>query len=270
MKTIAKTILCVTLLLCFTTPAKAFVFTDVTAFAQRAVQFLQTAQHYIASVSHYKQVVDYAQQFNQFRNQFDTYWRTYNRIHQRVTSGQYTNAFDVTKWDWRRLDDHIIRTWRSYNRMFWDAQQLALMTNQLIQSNPAYRAYADGLIGIQERRMARLEENEAMLIELRKQNKESQETLDKLREQNRVLTTSSGSTTDPLDAAQLQSLNNLILLEHAAMKAREDAIRDAERRQEEEAKEIADEINALEIQLRQNAFEEGWGFFFNFMEQDGQ
>jgi len=264
MKSIVRAVLCLTMIAWLAAPAQAFVFTDASALAQRAAQFIQTAQHYVASVTHYRQVVDYAQQFNQFRNQFNTYWNTYNRIHRRVTSGQYTSAFDVTKWNWSRLDDHIIRTWRSYNRAFWDAQQLALMTNQLIQTNPAYRAYVDRLVHLKEEKITNLQANEAMLEELEQQNRDSREALIKLEARNKELTTNAGGSTDPMDTAQLQSLNNLVMLEQTSILAREAAIRNLERKQEEEARHLAAELRALEIELKRDAFDEGWGFFLNF------
>ena len=265
MKTIVKTILCLAIFMSFTTQAKAFIFSDVAALGQRAAEFLKNAKNWVDTTAHYKQVVDYAKDINQFRNQFDTYWKTYNRIYTRVSSGQYTNAFDVTRWDWTRLDDHILRTWRSYNRAFWDAQQLALMTNQLIESNPAYRLYATRISQMMNDRAQRLQENEAMLRDIEAQNKSSRETLDSLREQNKILTVTAGSSTDPMDAAQLQSLNNLIMLEQSAIQAREAAILTLERRQEEEFKALNEELSAMEAELRRNAFDEGWGFMFNYM-----
>ena len=265
MKTIVRTVLCLVIIVSITTPAKAFVFSDVAALAQRAAEFLKNSKNWIDTTAHYKQVVDYARDINQFRNQFDTYWRTYNRIYTRVSTGQYTDAFDVTKWDWTRLDDHILRTWRSYNRAFWDAQQLALMTNQLIESNPAYRLYATRISQMMNERAQRLQENEAMLRDIEAQNKNSRETLDSLRIQNKTLTVTAGSSTDPMDVAQLQSLNNLIMLEQSAIQAREAAVLHLERRQDEELKALSDELNAMELELRRNAYDEGWGFMFNYM-----
>ena len=262
---IVRTILCLLVLISFATPAKAFVFSDVAAFAQRAAEYLKNAKNWVDTTAHYKQVVDYAKDINQFRHQFDTYWRTYNRIYTRVSTGQYSSAFDVTNWDWTRLDDHILRTWRSYNRAFWDAQQLALMTNQLIENNPAYRLYATRISQLMNERAQRLQENEAMLRDIETQNKDSRETLDRLREQNKVLTVAAGSTSDPMDAAQLQSLNNLIILEQSAIQAREAAVLTLERRQAEELKALNEELNALETELRRNAYDEGWGFMFNYM-----
>jgi len=266
MKTIVRTILCLTIFIFLATPAQAFIFSDVAALAQRVAQYLQHAQQYVASATHYSEVVRYAQDFNQFRNQFNTYWITYNRIHRRITSGQYTNAFDVTKWDWTRLDDHILRTWRSYNRAFWDAQQLALMTNQLIVTNPAYRAYTQNLIALKEDKIEKLQQNEALLNVLAQQNSDSRNQLISLEAKNKELTTDLGGSTDPLDAAQLQSLNNLIMLEQTAILAREAEIRILERKQQEEAQAINEQLKDLERELKQNAYQEGWGFFFNYMD----
>jgi hypothetical protein len=268
MKTMIKPILCLLIFVSFTAQANAFVFSDLAAFGQRLAEFLKNAKNWTETSTHYQQVVDYAKDINQFKNQFDTYWKTYNRIYSRVSSGQYTNAFDVTKWDWTKLDDHILRTWRSYNRAFWDAQQLALMSSQLVQSNPAYMAYATRVSQMMDERAQKLQQNEAMLRDIEEQNRNGRETLDSLRKKNMDLTVTTGSSDDPMDVAQLQSLNNLIMLEQSAIQAREAAIVTLERRQTEEMKALGDELKALETELRQNAFNEGWGFILNFSEQE--
>ena len=63
--TILKTVLCLSFVF-FTGSARAFVFSDVPAFGQRAAQFIQTAQHYVKSASHYAQFMGYVQEFNQY------------------------------------------------------------------------------------------------------------------------------------------------------------------------------------------------------------
>ena len=49
---------------------------------------------------------------------------------------------------------------------------------------------------IMETRIDRLQENEAMLNELEEQNKDSRETLSKLKDQNKILTTEAGGSAE--------------------------------------------------------------------------
>ena len=248
------------------TPAKAFVFSDIPAFAQRLANMLLEAKNWIDTTTHYKEMVGHVQEFQKYKNQFSDYYKTFNRVYTRVASGDYTKAFDVTKWDWKHLDDHILRTWSSWNQAWWDAQRLTLMTSELIVKNPAYKKYAEGLEKKMEETGKRLKENEAALREMEKRNKDSRETLDKLKDQNKALTITSGS--DPIDAARLQSLNNLIMLEQAAIAAQEAAMKNLERSQEEELKTLQAELKQMEDELRKNAMKEGWEFTLKFMGQE--
>ena len=139
MKTIIRTGICLVMFAYMATPAKAFVFSDIPAFAQRLANMLLEAKNWIDTTTHYKEMVDHIQEFQRYKNQFDGYYKTFNRVYARVASGDYTKAFDVTKWDWKHLDDHILRTWSSWNQAWWDAQRLTLMTGELVKNNPAYK-----------------------------------------------------------------------------------------------------------------------------------
>lgn len=250
-KNILKTVLCLSMFVCLTAQARAFVFSDVSALAQRAAQFIQTATHYAASVTHYKQVVDYAKEFNQYRNQFDNYWRTFNRIYTKINRGDYLRDFNVSNWDWRKLDDHILRTWRSYNQASWDAQMLALRTSRLIDTNPAYRRYVERLEVLAEQKAQSLQKEEADMLVIEGELKQHMETLDKLKETNEKLTVVQGGSGDPIDAAQLQSLNNLIALEQAAIQIKSNMLEQRRREAEKANTNFLAEIQRLEIEARQ-------------------
>jgi len=250
-KNILKAVLCLSMFVAATTPAKAFIFADVSALAQRAVQFIQTGTHYAASVTHYKQVVDYAKEFNQYRNQFDNYWRTFNRIYTKINRGDYTRDFNVSNWNWQKLDDHILRTWRSYNQASWDAQMLALRASRLIDTNPAYRRYVERLEVLAAEKAQSLQKEEADMLVIESELKQHMEALDKLKETNERLTVTQGSSTDPIDAAQLQSLNNLIALEQAAILIKSNLLEQRRREAEKANINFLAEIQRLEIEARQ-------------------
>lgn len=251
MKTIIKTVFCFVVFMCLTMPARAFVFSDVPAFGQRVAADLKRAAEWLSTTTHYKQVVDYAKEFNQYRNQFDSYWKTFNRIYSRVGSGAYTSDFDVTKWDWTRLDDHILRTWRSYNQAAWDAQILALHTSRLMETNPAYRRYVESLETLAREKAESLKKEEADMLVIEGELKQHIETLDKLKATNEKLTTTQGSGTEPIDAAQLQSLNNLIALEQAAIQIKSNLLEQRRRDAEKANTNFLAEIQRLEIEARQ-------------------
>jgi len=250
-KIILKTVLCLSVFICLTTPANAFVFSDISALAQRAVQFIQTATHYTASVTHYKQVVDYAKEFNQYRNQFDNYWKTFNRIYTKINRGDYARDFNVSDWNWLMLDDHILRTWRSYNQASWDAQLLALRSSRLIDTNPAYRRYVERLEVLTVEKAESLKKEEADILIIEGELKQHMETLDKLKETNEKLTIVQGSSTDPIDAAQLQSLNNLIVLEQVAIQVKSNLLEQRRREAERANTNFLAEIQRLELEARQ-------------------
>jgi len=251
MKAIIKPALCLSMFLCLTVQARAFIFSDVAALAQRAAQFVQTASHYTASITHYKQVVDYAREFNQYRNQFDNYWRTFNRIYTKINRGDYLRDFNVSNWNWLKLDDHILRTWRSYNQASWDAQMLALRTSRLIETNPAYRRYVERLETLAEQKAQSLQKEEADMLVIESELRQHMETLDKLKETNERLSVTQGSSTDPIDAAQLQSLNNLIALEQAAILIKSNLLEQRRREAEKANTNFLADIQRLEIEARQ-------------------
>ena len=107
-----KTILCLSMFLFFANSARAFIFSDVAAIAQRATI---SAQHIIESIKQYTQFTGYIQEFNNYRREFESYHRNFQRVYRRLSSGDYLRDFDVSNWNWTRLDDHILKTWRSYN-----------------------------------------------------------------------------------------------------------------------------------------------------------
>jgi len=246
-KTALKTVLCLTLVFCFTANARAFVFSDVAAFGQRASQFIQTATHYASSVTHFKEFAGYAQEFNNYRNQFTGYFNTFKSVYRNISSGRYTSAFNVSNWDWTRLDDHILRAWRSFNQASWDLQKLSLRTSQMFETNPAYRRYAERLIAVSDEKIESLKKEEALSAELEKQTKDQQDTLKKLRDTSEQLATQS----DP-SASELQSMTNVILLELARIQVESGVIEQRRQRLAQELQNLMGELYSAELEAKQD------------------
>jgi len=248
-KTILKTALCLSMFLCFTGSAKAFIFTDGAALVQRAAQFVSTVSHYAASVTHFSDFVRYTQEFNSYRNQFTSYYNNFKNVYRRLSSGDYFRDFDVSNWNWTRLDDHILRTWRTYNQAAWDLQMLALRTSRLYETNPAYRRYADRLVALSEERIDGLRQEEALSLEMESRSRDRREALARLKETNERLVTGDAAT--EVDAGQLQALNNRILLELAAIQVENNIIDQRRVARELEINNLIAEMRQLEVEAQQ-------------------
>jgi len=257
-KTILKISLCLMLVFCCGSPARAFVFSDVAALAQRAVQFVQTASHYTSSVTHFKEFAGYAQEFNKYKQQFEGYYNNFNRVYKSISGGRYAQAFNVSNWNWTRLDDHILRAWKTYNQASWDIQMIGLRTSRLFETNPAYRRYAERLIALSEEKIESIKKEEALSIELEERDKEQRQALEQLR-----ATSAEISTKDDIAATELQVLSNNILLELAKIQAENNLMEQRRRRIEQELQSLLAELQQAEIEAREND-DANYEHIFNF------
>ena len=219
-KIILKTALCLSMCVFFAHSAFAFAFTDISALAQRAIQFVQTAAHYAQSVQHFNQFFGYVQEFNNHRRQFESYYRNFNRVYRQMSSSAYYRDFNPSNWRWTRIDDHLLRVWRRYNHAAWEVQMLAIRTSRLYETNPIYRRYADRLIALSEEQVENLRKEEAYLQELEAKEEQHMATLERLRNTNHDVVTADGE----ISLSHQIALTNAILLELAAVQAESRAI----------------------------------------------
>ena len=231
----------------FTVPARAFVFSDVAALGQRAAQFIQTAQHYIAAKTGFDTLSGYAQEFQAYKNQFTGYQRSFDRVYKKIERGDYWRDFNVSNWDWKRLDDHILRTWRSYNQAFYDAQVLSLRTSRLFETNPVYRRYAERLLALSEAKIESIKEEEAFALATDEQINAHREVLEKLRETNEDL-----ATNDEASAIHLQAMQNRIQMEIVSMMLDTSLVEQRQRRLEEELNNYFMELQEMLREAQQN------------------
>jgi len=210
MKTyIVKYVLCVSMIfILFVDNANAFIFSDIAALAQRAAQFIQTAKSYADQYTHLQQFIGYVTEFQDYRRQFESYEKQFQNVYRKISTGDYARSFDVSEWDWKRLDDHILRAYRTYNKAAWDMQRLALRTSSLIETNPLYRRYVERLEVLMDNVEQRAKEKESDLDITENDINTRRITLLELRNTNREL-----STEDDVSASQLASLQNRLLLE---------------------------------------------------------
>ena len=252
---IVKTILCLSIFVCLTNSARAFVFSDVAALAQRASQFIQTASHYAqsvnhytASISHYAQFMGYVTQFNQYRTAFENYYNNFRSVYRRMSSTSYYRDFDVSNWNWSRLDNHLLRTWRTVNQSTWQAQTLALRASRLYESNPLYRRYADRLIELSEEQVESMRKEEALMRELEERSAERRETLARLRNTNADLSTGD----DEISAGQQAALTNSILLELAAIQVETSILEQRLRASQQDQQNLIARMKQLELEARES------------------
>jgi len=244
--TIIKTALCLAMFVLLTNSASAFVFSDVAALAQRATQFVQTARHYVNSIEQLNSFIGYVREFNDYRRQFESYQRMLESVHRKIDSGYYTRNFNVSNWNWTRLDDHILRAWRSVDRAFLDAQMLTIRSSRLYETNPAYRRYADRVMQRAEERV-QAQEREARLIEdLENRLMQSREDLQKLLETNQEIAGMDNS------ASHQAALTNQILLVQARMQAETALLEQRKVRENQEMEALALEFERLMVEAQQN------------------
>jgi hypothetical protein len=189
--------------------AHAFLFTDMVAYGQRIIQIANQAQQIM-------QMTNYLNEFNKYKTQFDTYFSTFQTVYRRLNPSDW--QYYVTS-DWALLNNHLIKFWRTFDQNAWQEQVLGLQTTPQYQTNPDYRAYADGLIRLSEDQVTRLKQEEAHLIDLEKQDKEHRDALLRYKAQNQALITGPAKPGDEVFLPQLTALTNSILIESAEIQA---------------------------------------------------
>lgn len=234
----------------------AFVFTDISALAQRTAKFSQDAAQYVQQNSHFAQFMRYVTEFNQYRNQFESYQRTFERVYRKIDSGYYGRHFNVSEWNWARLDDHLLRVWRTVNQALWDAQTLTVRASRLYDTNPAYRRYADRVIQLGNEKIENMKKEEALSEELEKRGQERRQAIADLRATNEDLSGQDNS------GAHLQALQNQILLELAAMQSEANIIERQRTRSAEEMRNLNMEMERLISESQANEAE-AWDFILN-------
>jgi phage-related minor tail protein len=236
--------------------AFAFIFSDISALAQRVAKFSQDATQYVSENSHFAQFMSYVKEFNTYRNQFEGYQNKFNSIYRKIENGYYTNAFDVSKWDWTRLDDHLLKAWRSVNQALWDAQSLAVRTSRLYDTNPAYKRYADHVLKLSEEKLESIKKDEALSEELEKRGKDRRKAIEDLKATNKDLSGQEDS------ASHLQALNNQILLELAALQAEASEIERQRLRNTLDMDNLNRELERLAAEAQENEAQ-AWEWIFN-------
>jgi len=189
----------------------------------------------------------YVSQFNQHRSAFESYHNHFRSVYRRMSSATYYRDFDVSNWNWTRLDNHLLRTWRTVNQSTWQAQALALRASRLYENNPLYRRYADRLIELSEEHVENLMREEALMRDLEQRSTERRETLQKLRDTNAGLVTGS----DEVSAAQQAALTNSILLELAAIQVETGILEQRLRATQQEQQNLIAQMKQLELEARE-------------------
>jgi hypothetical protein len=190
----------------------------------------------------------YVTEFNQYRNQFESYYRNFQFVYRRMSSGDYYRDFNVSNWNWTQLDNHLLRTWRTVNQAAWDAQTLALRASRLYDNNPAYRRYADRLITLSEEKIDQMKQEEALTVELEERAKERRETLERLKETNAKLAIGNSD----ISAGQLQVLANNIMLELAAIQIETGVIEQRRRTAEHDLQNLIAQMKQFEMEAHED------------------
>ena len=258
-KIVLKTVLCLSMFACLTNSAKAFVFSDVAALAQRVAKHLQDATQYVQTAHQWyeqnTQFMGYVQEFNNYKKQFQGYMDAYKNIYRKIESGYYTKNFDVSKWDWKNLDDHLLKAWKTVDLALWDAQKMTVRTSKLYESNPLYKRYADRVMQLGDDKIEKMKKDEALANDLEKRAKDRQAALEKFRATQEELATSDDNAT------HLQALQNQILLELAAMQAEAGVIERQRMRNAQEMENLSFELERLTSESQANEAE-SWQWIF--------
>jgi len=255
-KTLVNTIICLSTFALLAGQSHAFIFSDVSALAQRAAKFSQDASQYIQQNSHFAQFINYVKEFNGYKKQFESYQNTFNQVYRKIDSGYYGKNFDVSKWDWTKLDDHILRTWRTVNQALWDAQTLTVRASRLYDTNPAYRRYADRVIQLGNEKIENMKKEEALAKDLEKRGGERRQAIEKLKATNADLAKQENN------GAHLQALQNQILLELTALQTEAGVIEQQRMRNAQELQNLSMELERLMSEAQANE-SEAWDFILN-------
>lgn len=121
----------------------SFVFVDPSAITQRAAEFVKTTKNRADQITHFAKVVEHAKNFNDMRKEVERYQNQMERMYKNISRSNYYIAFNISDWNWTRLDEYIIKAHRSWNRAWYDTQMNVLRSGNLYLENPYYRGYVD-------------------------------------------------------------------------------------------------------------------------------
>jgi hypothetical protein len=231
----------VLLLLFVPNRAKAFVFTDPAATAQRVIQIANQVQQIM-------QLTNYRAEFDKYKNQFNSYFSTFQTVYRRLNPVDW--QYYVPS-EWVRLKDHFITIWKTFDEQAWQAQIMGLRTTRQYQVNPDYRAYADSLINLSEEQVDRLKQEEAHLIDLQKQDKEHSKTLERYKAQNQALITGPSGPGNEVFLPQLTALTNAILIEMAQIQAETKVVEQRLLTDQKEQRNLITRMKQLETEAQQ-------------------
>jgi len=79
-KNLLKISLCLSMFVFAANQASAFIFSDISALAQRTAKYSQDAAQYIKENSHFSQFMSYTQEFNKYKNQFQQYTAALHKL----------------------------------------------------------------------------------------------------------------------------------------------------------------------------------------------
>jgi len=220
--------------------AKAFIFTDTAALAQRAAHFLQTH-------AHYQMFLIYKGEFDKYKVEFDRYFKNFRQVYRRLSSLDWQD-FDPSNWG--RLTDHFITIWKTFDQLAYDTQVLALRTNPLYERSQDYRTYADSLIQFSEQQVIQLKREEAHLQELQAQDAAHYEALQRFRSRNAGLILGEDIPGNEVALTQQVALLNSILIEIATIQAEQKVVQQRLLTQQKEARNLIQRMKQLEIEAQ--------------------
>ena len=232
-----KIIFCILLCILYCGSARAFVFTDVAAHAQR-VQMIGQAANTIREINSYRA------EFERYKSTFDNYYRTFNSVYRKLSAADWR---DFTPRDWTRLDDHFIRIWKTFDEGAWLSQVTSLRTTPMYARNPDYRTYADSLIDLSEQQMTQLKKEESHLLELQDQDARHKEDLERFKNRNASLAVG-GS--DEIALGQQIALTNAILIELASIQAESKIVEQRLLTDQREQRNLIARMRQLELQAQ--------------------
>ena len=190
--------------------ADAFIFTDLIAKVQRIQMIAQAAKTL-------EQIDSYRKEFDKYKTEFDKYYQNFRRIYRRLSSLDWR---DFTPSDWRRLSDHLITIWKTFDEEAWQTQVLALRISPLYSSSPDYKEYADKLVKLSEDQVTQLKKEEAHLIELQAQDAAHHEALERFKSNNAALVIGDDTPGSEVAISQQIALTNAILIERPGRQPR--------------------------------------------------
>jgi hypothetical protein len=218
--------------------AKAFIFTDLVAKAQR-IEMIAQAGELLNRIDAYRE------EFDKYKKVFDQYYRNFKRVYRHLPGGW--ESFSSRSWG--GLRDHLIRIWKTFDEPAWQAQILALRTTPLYSTNSDYRVYADRLVELSEAQIVHLKKEEAQLINLQAQDAEHYEALERFRSANASLVLGNNED-DPVALSQQVALTNAILIELASIQAESKIVEQRLLTQQKEARNLIMRMKQLEIEAQ--------------------